>query len=68
LQGRHGQGRHGLLEKSGRHGREEELLHRTEQGGRGCWAEEVDNHGRAEEQRKAQGPMAMWGEEGAMDK
>jgi hypothetical protein len=38
------------------------------QGGRGCWAEEVGNHDRADEQRKAQGPTAMWGEEGAMDK
>jgi hypothetical protein len=29
--------------------------------GAGCWAEMVGNHGRAEEQRKAQGPTAMWG-------
>ena len=41
---------------------EEELLCRTESKGAGCWAEEVSNHGRAEEQRKAQGPTTMWGE------
>jgi hypothetical protein len=42
---------------------EEEFLRQIESKGMGRWAEEVGSHGRAEEQKEAQGPTAMGREE-----